>query len=198
MILEYFIPGFIGIQIFSVLTARKFKKNYMYILSCAYSYVCIILISSIGAMFNIPLLLTNNLVISALAIVLCVSASCVFSLIIKLPSVNQAILNLYHRTLNDNIWLDIFNFNGGTNLKVYLKDKDYFIIGQYRRNEEKGDDSWFVLSGYVMCDIKTNTVIPTANYLNNKNIFIAFRLKDVDRMEIFNNPDKNSIFSSDN
>lgn len=96
-------------------------------------------------------------------------------------------LKVFHQTLNDDIWSDILNYEVGANLIVYLKDKDYFIIGQYRLNEEKGEDSWFALSGYVKCDIKTNEVIPTANHLNNKNIFITFRLKDVDHIEVFNN-----------
>ena len=96
-------------------------------------------------------------------------------------------IKVFHHILNDTIWSDIINCKVGANLKVYLKDKDYFIIGQYRLNEENGEDSWFALSGYAKCDIKTNEIISTTNYLNNKNVFISFRLKDVDHIEVFNN-----------
>lgn len=54
-------------------------------------------------------------------------------------------------------------------------------------NEEKGEDSWFALSGYAKCDINTNEVIPTGKHLNDRDIFITFRLKDVDHIEILNN-----------
>lgn len=185
-ILQYFIPGFIGLKIISKLTAKKFENDYVFILSCVYSYVFISLIGLLNAWIKSPIL-ENALVVSAIAITLCIIVSCVFSLIIKSPKAKRSMLKIFHRTLNDDIWLDVLNYEVGANLKVYLKDKNYFIIGQYRLNEEKGEDSWFALSGYAKCDIKTNDIIPTANYLNNKNVFITFRLKDVEHIEVFNN-----------
>lgn len=130
--------------------------------------------------------LDNTLAISAIAIILCVIVSCVIGYAIKSSKVNKFILNVFHCTLNDDIWADILNYEVGSNLKVYLKDKDYFIIGQYRLNEEKGEDSWFALSGYAKCDVKTNDPIKTDNHLNDTNIFITFRLKDVEHIEVFN------------
>ena len=158
----------------------------MFVLSCVYSYIFIALIGLFNAWLKSPIL-ENALAMSAIVIILCIITSCVFSLIVKSPKVKRSMLKVFHQTLNDDIWSDILNYEVGANLKVYLKDKDYFIIGQYRLNEEKGEDSWFVLSGYVKCDTKTNEVIPMANHLNNKNVFITFRLKDVDHIEVFNN-----------
>lgn len=57
-------------------------------------------------------------------------------------------IKVFHHTLNDTIWSDIINCKVGANLKVYLKDKDYFIIGQYRLNEENGEDSWLTTTAY--------------------------------------------------
>lgn len=184
-ILQYFVPGFIGIKIISRLISKKIENTYLFILSCVYSYVFISLIGLFNACVKWSIL-DNTLAISAIAIILCVIASCIISRVIKSPKIKKSILNIFHCTLNDDIWADILNYEVGSNLKVYLKDKDYFIIGQYRLNEDKGEDSWFALSGYVKCDVKTNDPIETDNHLNDTNIFITFRLKDVEHIEVFN------------
>ena len=139
------------------MTAKKIENTYLFLLSCVYSYVFIALIGLFNACLESPPL-NNALVVSAIAIILCIIASCVLSSIVKSPNVKHFMLKVFHHTLNDDIWSDIINYETGANLKVYLKDKDYFIIGQYRLNEEKGKDSWFALSGYVKCDRETNKV----------------------------------------
>lgn len=72
-------------------------------------------------------------------------------------------------------------------MKVYLKNENYFIIGQYRLHEEKGEDSWFALSGFSTFKKETNEQIVSYLDLEQKDkIFVTFRLKDVEHIEVFN------------
>lgn len=96
-------------------------------------------------------------------------------------------LKYFHRTPNNDIWLDIFDLEKGSNLKVYLKNEDYFIVGQYRLHEEKGEDSWFALSGFSTHKKDSNQEIISFSTIEQKDkIFVTFRLRDVEHIEVFN------------
>lgn len=45
--------------------------------------------------------------------------------------------------------MDVIDFKNGSNLKVFFKEKENYLIGQYKCYEEKGADSWFALTGYA-------------------------------------------------
>lgn len=87
--------------------------------------------------------------------------------------------------MNDSIWLDVIDFKNGSNLKVYFKNKNYYVLGSYRYHEINVADPWFAISGYVQFDIQTNQADPVINYENDSTIIMTFRLSDVDHIEIF-------------
>ncbi|WP_157668735.1 hypothetical protein [Lachnoclostridium phytofermentans] len=95
-------------------------------------------------------------------------------------------LKVLHKSPNDDIWRDIFNYNQGSNLKVYLKDKPYYIIGHYKLHEEKENNSWFALSAYSKMDKLTNQNYNNEpDYSDREDIIIAVRLSDMEHIEIF-------------
>lgn len=93
---------------------------------------------------------------------------------------------LFHKTVNEDIWRDVLDLDKGSNLKVYLKGKDYYIIGHHKNHEEKGADSWLALSGFAKFEKESN--MPCKNepsHLGDINAIITLRFSDIDYIEIF-------------
>ncbi len=97
---------------------------------------------------------------------------------------SEAMTKLFHKTPNDNIWRDILDLTHGSNLKLYIRDADYYVIGQHRNIEEKGDDSWIVLTGFIKYSKDDDKVIET--HQGEEKDMIAIRMADVEYAEIFN------------
>lgn len=92
-------------------------------------------------------------------------------------------VKMFHKTPNDNIWRDILDLSNGSNLKLYIREADYYVIGHHRNIEEKGDDSWIVLTGFIKCGKANNKEIESHEESNND--MIAIRLADVEYVEIY-------------
>ena len=100
-------------------------------------------------------------------------------------------VKLFHKTLNDDIWRDVLDLKHGSNLKVYLKDKDYYIIGHHKNHEENGNDSWLALSSFGKYDKETNANYKkepnfTENNRENEFRIITVKFSDIEHIEIFN------------
>lgn len=95
-------------------------------------------------------------------------------------------VKLFHKTPYNDIWHDVFDLQNGSNLKIYLNNKDYYIIGHHYAQEEKGDDSWIAVSAFAKFDINTNEPYKGLRYyLDNNNVKYTIRLKDIEHIEIF-------------
>lgn len=71
-------------------------------------------------------------------------------------------------------------------MKVYLKDKDYYIVGGLKNIKEHGNDSWIVLNGFAKFDINTNQNYKNEpSFLEEWDIEISIRRSDVEHIEIF-------------
>ena len=97
---------------------------------------------------------------------------------------SQVMVKLFHKTPNDNIWRDVLDLRNGSNLKLYIREEDYYVVGHHRNIEEKGDDSWIVLTGFVKLNKSDDTELESHKE-DNKSM-IAIRLVDVEYAEIFN------------
>lgn len=110
----------------------------------------------------------------------------ILAILIQRTWFKKIIVKIFHKTINDDIWKDVLDLDNGSNLKVYLKDKDYYIIGHHKYQEEKGNDSWLALSAFAKFDKKTNCNYKNEpQFLDNEDILITIRLSDVEHIEIF-------------
>ena len=113
--------------------------------------------------------------------------ACIIVIVSQRKWFQKVTIKLFHKTLSDDIWRDVFDLENGSNLKVFLKDKDYYLIGHLKNYEEKEDSSWLALSGFAKFDKKTNKpCIEEPIYLNNSSVFVTVRFADIDFIEIFN------------
>lgn len=78
------------------------------------------------------------------------------------------------------------DLENGSNLRLYLKDKNYYIVGHLKNFEEKGNDSWIALSAFSKRNKEDKSLLENEpNYSDNSNYIITVRLSDVEYIEIY-------------
>lgn len=157
------------------------------IMSCVVSYILISIVvflrSLIGQLSIIPDTAITN---SGLAILLGTIFSIILSILFSSKMFSNITVALFHKTPNEDIWRDILDLKAGSNLKVYLKNEDYYVIGHHKNQEENGDDSWIALSAFAKFDKETNeNYKDEPSFLNDESVVFAIRLSDIEHIEIF-------------
>ena len=174
VLLQYYIPGLWAITVFKYFCSKEIRAESQTILSCVVSYV---LLSIADLLANISFLgFTKNSVWgkSGISIILGTLLALFVSWIFCAKWFSQVMVKLFHKTPNDNIWRDVLDF----------REEDYYVAGHHRNIEEKGDDSWIVLTGFVKLNKSDNTELES--HKGDNKSMIAIRLADVEYAEIFN------------
>lgn len=88
-----------------------------------------------------------------------------------------------NKSINDDIFDDIIDYDKKTMMKVYIKSSDIYYIGRFSFREENGINSWISLIEYYCVDKNTNKKIfdPEQGGLNSS---VAINLGNIERMEI--------------
>lgn len=186
LVLQYIVPGFILLKIFEFFISRKYDIKICLAVSCVISYVLIsivALIRNIGKLSYIPNDVITN---SAIAIIFGALIGFVFGIIFNTKRFSKILIWATRRSQYNDIWHDVFDFSKGTSLKVYLKNKDYYVIGVLSNMELNSKDPWWAICKIAKYDVETNLAYKNEpSYLNDENVLYTFRLSDVDHMEIF-------------
>ena len=184
VLLQYYLPGLWTITVFKYFCSKEIQKESQTILACVVSYV---LLSISDLLSNIPFLggiKVSVLGKSGISIILGTLLALLISSVFGAKWFSGVMVALFHKTPNDNIWRDVLDLTNGSNLKLYIRDADYYIIGHHRNIDEKGDDSWVVLTEFIKYNKNDNRVIET--HEGKKDDMIAIRMSDVKYAEIFN------------
>lgn len=171
--------------IFEFALSKKSDAKNMMITSCVISYALLSIVSLIRIKwFNwIPNTAIMN---SGLSIIIGSFLVCLIVILSQRKWFKKLTVKLFHKTLNNDIWRDVLDLENGSNLKVYLKDKDYYIIGHHKNHEEKGNDSWIALSAFAKYNKETNENYKNEpSYLDKKDVIITIRFSDIEHIEIF-------------
>lgn len=185
LILQYIIPGYLSIVTFCFALSKKINTKNILLFSCTISYVLLSFVSLIRINFfkQLP---DTAIINSALSIIIGVISACLITILSQRKMFKKITVKLFHKTLNNDIWRDVLDLENGSNLKVYLKDQDYYIIGHHKNHEENGNDSWLALSAFAKLDKDTNEYYKNEPiYLDKSNITIIIRFSDVEHIEIF-------------
>ncbi len=185
LILQYIVPGYISIVVFNFALSKKINIKDTLIAGCVVSYSLLSMVSLIRIRWFhwIP---DTAIINSGLSILIGIIVVCLIAILSQRKWFRKLTVKLFHKTLNNDIWRDILDLENGSNLKVYLKDKEYYIIGHHKNHEEKGDDSWLALSAFAKFDKVTNQNYKNEpGYLDKKDVMIALRFSDIEHIEIF-------------
>lgn len=185
LILQYIIPGYLAIAVFGFALSKKIDTKNILFFSCVISYALLSFVSLLRIKWlqQIPDTAVMN---SALSIIIGFIFVCFVAILSQRRWFRKITVKLFHKTLNNDIWRDILDLENGSNLKVYLKEQEYYIIGHHKNHEENGNDSWLALSAFAKFDKMTNELYKNeASYLDRKDIIITVRFSDIEHIEIF-------------
>lgn len=179
-ILQYFVPGFCFLVIFGFFASKKLSFNILCIFGCLISFITI----SILAIFHIT---TSPLVVSAISTISLAILAILAAYVHNSKWFSKILVNIFHKTPNRSIWRDVIDFKHGSNLKVYLKERDYYVIGHFNAIEENGADSWLSISafGKYQLDENGNAAQIGSCYHEKPNIKTIYPLNEIEHIEIF-------------
>lgn len=171
ILLQYFVPGFIFLFTFQFFTSqcnKSIASNLLYDVVISYLLKSIIDLS----------FLRDNII-----------ALCLFALITSVISIkvsegkllHKIFFKINHKTVFENIWINVIDYDAGTTLKFIYPDGSY-VVGVVETHEEKGNESWFILDNYIVCEPNEDYNSFDYDYSSK----IAVNLRDVKRVEIFN------------
>ena len=169
-------------------TGNKKASKYIPIISCIISYLLLSLVSvmRVKNIFGIKSSPDTPFINSAISSIIGIVVTAIIAIIINRKWFINLSIWAFHKTPYDNIWMDVLDFTNGSNLKVYLKDEPFYIIGHYLSHEDNKKDSWFVITAFTKIDRNTNQIYNNEpSYSDNPEIKYVFRLSDVEHMEIF-------------
>ena len=186
-VLQYFIPGYWSLFIFRYFCSKRMSNYMMNLMSCVVSYILMAIITFMRVKIGFLLLIPDiALVYSAIAIFMGTVLSICIALIVSRKWFSNVMVYWFHKTTNDDIWREVINWKDGSNLKIYLKDQEYYLIGHQKNMEEKGEESWIAISAFGKFDKKTNeNYREEPSYLDDENVIYTVRLSDIEHMEIF-------------
>lgn len=156
-------------------------------MACVISYILISFVFLLRIKIKLLELIPNTPISnSGIAIILGTIFSIVLSILFTCKWFSKLMVILFHKTPNENIWRDVLDFKNGSNLKIYLKNENYYVIGHHRNLEEKGTESWITLSGFAKFDKNTNeNYMNEPSYINDESVTYMIRLADIEHIEIF-------------
>ena len=178
-------PGYWCIRLLNFAVPVKINEKSQSIISIVISYILLTMVSLLRLL---PYIALPNTAIfnSALSIIIGSFMVIVISIIAQRRWFRKIMVRLFHKTINDDIWRDVLDLESGSNLKVYLKDKDYYIIGHHKNHEENGTDSWLALSGFAKFDKESNKPYKTEpNHIGDTSAIVTLRFSSIDYIEIF-------------
>lgn len=101
----------------------------------------------------------------------------------RLRILRNLIYNTNYKSIHDDIFNDIIDYDEPTMMQVYLKTSDIYYIGKFCFREEKGLDSWLVLINYITVDKKNDELLFDPQKSNTKTT-VAINLHDIERIEL--------------
>ena len=106
--------------------------------------------------------------------------SLLLAMLLRSNGLKVLMTKAFNRTQYDNIWEDVIDLKNGSNLTVYLKDKDYYFIGHCKYIEENKEDPFIAISETHTMDIETDEEI---DKLNSEE-YTVIKLSDIDYFEV--------------
>lgn len=178
-------PGFVCCVLFKYIVSDKKDNKSLLIMSCVISYLLLSFVSLLRIKYfqELP---DTPIINSVLSVIIGVLFTIILAVIYNNKYFKIITVTLFHKTPHNDIWRDVLDFEKGSNLKIYLKDKDYYIIGKHFNHEENGNDSWLALKSFAKIDKITNDFYANeSHYENNDDVIITVRFSDIEQIVVF-------------
>ena len=160
----------------------------MVILSCTFSYLLISIVEFIFVTLKCSDQIKNNLYLrSFIGITIGVSLSIIFSIFYHTKLFGKILKSISHKTQYESIWRDVINLKTGSNLKVYIKNENYYVYGSFKCIETKQVDPYISIDRYGKYDKITNELLEYEEFYfedeSYEHIYVI-KMSNVDHIEI--------------
>jgi hypothetical protein len=178
-LITIFLPGFIFINIYNWLVARKDMDFSIVVLWSFFISVIIRTVYQAGHSI-LPIELEIAEQVKTLVYIMTAGISPFFVWTLKEQCFSK-LVSINNKSINDEIWNDVINYKESTMLKVYLKESDILYIGRFATREEKGLDSWIAITEYARFN-KNNDLQYYSTEQNEKSMVVV-NMRDIERVE---------------
>ena len=173
-------------KVFGFFVSKKYEGKNLFIFSCVFSYVFLSFWSLIRELKVFSKVPNTVMINSAIAIIISVIVSITLGMLLRWRPFTNLLVSFTWKTPNDSIWLDMLDVKDGDSVKVYFKNKPYYVVGVTNYLDFDSKDPWWAVSKFAKFDVQTHSLYNNEKeFLHDKNKLYTFRLSDVDHMEIF-------------
>ena len=177
-------------MIFISATNVAISNTYTIIFSCVLSYILLSISELVFIWIKCLSQFRNNIYVrSVISITIGLILAIIFSMCFHTKKLKEFMKSIAGKTQYDEIWRDVIDLEGGSNLKIYIKNENYYVFGHFRNIEEHKTDPYIAVFGYGKFDKITNKLIDEeSNHMDDdlkddSNIFVI-RMSNVEHMEI--------------
>jgi hypothetical protein len=183
--LQYFIPGFIFMKPFRFLNANNDNKQ-----EPSSSMILIVTISfiamSIVRFFDSIIIPQCYLLLwPEVAITLFISfvAAIIVYEMQGCKLLASALNRVTNKSINRDLWRDVIDYENGTILKIFMRNQNIIYFGKLAAHEEKGIDSWILLTDYICTYTDKKEEFNSINHPTPTRVMIPFN--QIERVELF-------------
>lgn len=181
--INLFLSGFIFMYTYSWLNNKKIDISLMTIWSLLISFLVKSLYAALHTFILSGVEINDSIKIitySATGFLLAI----IFTYLKKTKLFTILLYRFNNKSINDDIFDDIIDYDKKTMLNIYLKSSNIYYVGRFSYREENGTDSWISLVDYCCVDKDTNEKIfdPEQGGLNSS---VAINLNNIERIELF-------------
>lgn len=177
-ILQFFIPGFIGIQVFKFCASKTVSDQYQIVLSCALSYITNAFLEVINGLSSEPTIVSSiygRVVISTVALLVC---GIVASIIIRTNVFEGVCSYLFGVSPKTDLFDGILDVKDGANVKIFLKGKRISVYGHYAGRDDDCSDPWIAISEPIVYTVGEQ------EQAFAKDVNFLVRISDIDYMVV--------------
>lgn len=120
-------------------------------------------------------------ILSYSSIGLCLSV--IITLFRNTKPLRTILYKVNNKSVNDDIFDDVIDYNKRTNMMVYLRNSPLLYIGRFLYREEKGIDSYIALIDYACLSTKDGQVIFDPDKSDMLST-VVINLKDIERIQL--------------
>lgn len=178
VILQFFVPGYIGAFCFKYVTTRKYQSKAFVIASCVISYILMSVCKFIAQLFPDGSLISEW----PLQVIISSAVSAILGILlgwlVHATWFSNILSLLFGMSPMDDVLEDTLDAKGGVNVRVFFKsDKGYSIYGHYKSRDVNKDDGWILITGYMKIDKNGGEFGPV-----DSDVGYLCRLSDIDYM----------------
>lgn len=183
-LLQYYAPGACFLFFLQLGFTKKIVGLSFHIASCVISFITISFIVTCRNVFSFPTSLKDTPTINAfLGIVISIILGLIVGIALQSKYVYNLFVNIFHLTLNANTFDDVIDFKNGSNLKVNMKEKDYYFVGIFEVYDNI-NSGWLGIHSYIKIDKNTHETIESYDGMKNRKLIIRF--SNIDTIEVLN------------